>query len=78
MEKQYLLLVIPGFIIFTIGLIVPLVLAFRYSLTSWDGMSVEKPFVGFQNYINLIKDEDFRSAWWFTIKFTIGNTRSST
>jgi len=74
MEKQYLLLVIPGFIIFTIGLIVPLVLAFRYSLTSWDGMSVEKPFVGFQNYINLIKDEDFRSAWWFTIKFTIGNT----
>jgi len=74
MERQYLLLVIPGFIIFTIGLIVPLVLAFRYSLTSWDGMSVEKPFVGFQNYINLIKDEDFRSAWWFTIKFTIGNT----
>jgi len=74
MEKQYLLLVIPGFVIFTIGLIVPLVLAFRYSLTSWDGMSVEKPFVGFQNYINLMKDEDFRSAWWFTIKFTIGNT----
>lgn len=74
MEKQYLLLVIPGFIIFTIGLIVPLILAFRYSLTSWDGMSVEKPFVGLQNYINLIKDEDFRSAWWFTIKFTIGNT----
>lgn len=74
MEKQYLLLVIPGFVIFTIGLIVPLVLAFRYSLTSWDGMSVEKPFVGLQNYIDLIKDEDFRSAWWFTIKFTIGNT----
>ena len=74
MEKQYLLLVIPGFIIFTIGLIVPLVLAFRYSLTSWDGMSVEKPFVGLQNYIDLLKDEDFRSAWWFTIKFTIGNT----
>ena len=74
MEKQYLLLVIPGFVIFTIGLIVPLVLAFRYSLTSWDGMSVEKSFVGLQNYIDLIKDEDFRSAWWFTIKFTIGNT----
>lgn len=74
MERQYLLLVIPGFIIFTIGLIVPLVLAFRYSLTSWDGMSVEKPFVGLQNYIDLLKDEDFRSAWWFTIKFTIGNT----
>lgn len=74
MEKQYLLLVLPGLIIFTIGLIVPLLLAFRYSFTSWDGMSAEKPFVGLQNYIDLIKDEDFRSAWWFTVKFTIGNT----
>lgn len=74
MEKQYLILVLPGLIIFTIGLIIPLLLAFRYSFTSWDGMSAEKPFVGLQNYINLVKDSDFRSAWWFTIKFTIGNT----
>lgn len=74
MERQYLLLVLPGFIIFTIGLIVPLLLAFRYSFTSWDGMSVVKPFVGLQNYIDLFHDSDFRSAWWFTIKFTIGNT----
>ena len=55
-------------------LIIPLFLAFRYSFTSWDGMSAEKIFVGFQNYIDLFKDADFRSAWWFTIKFTIGNT----
>lgn len=74
MEKQYLVLVLPGLIIFTIGLIIPLLLAFRYSFTSWDGMSAEKPFVGLQNYIDLIKDGDFRSAWWFTIRFTIGNT----
>lgn len=74
MEKQYLVLVLPGLIIFTIGLIIPLLLAFRYSFTSWDGMSAEKPFVGLQNYIDLMKDGDFRAAWWFTIKFTIGNT----
>lgn len=74
MEKQYMLLVIPGLVIFTIGLIVPLFMAFRYSFTSWDGMSAEKEFIGLQNYINLLKDEDFRNAWWFTIKFTIGNT----
>lgn len=71
---QYLLLVLPGFIIFTIGLILPLLLSFRYSVTSWDGISAEKVFVGFQNYIDLFKDENFRSAWWFTIRFTIGNT----
>lgn len=74
MSRQYFILVLPGFIIFTIGLILPLILAIRYSLTTWDGMSPEKPFVGFQNYIDLWKDSDFRNAWWFTIRFTIWNT----
>lgn len=72
--RQYLVLVLPGMIIFTIGLIVPLFLSFRYSLTSWDGMSAEKLFIGFENYMKLFKDSEFRDAWWFTIKFTIGNT----
>lgn len=74
MSRQYFILVLPGFIILTIGLILPLFLAIRYSFTSWDGMSPEKPFVGFQNYIDLWKDSDFRNAWWFTIRFTIWNT----
>ena len=73
-SRQYFILVLPGFIIFTIGLILPLFLAIRYSFTTWDGMSPEKPFVGFQNYIDLWKDPDFRNAWWFTIRFTIWNT----
>lgn len=74
MFRSYLVLVIPGLIIFTIGLIVPLFLSVRYSLTSWDGMSAEKVFVGLQNYVKLFKDKEFIDAWWFTIKFTIGNT----
>lgn len=73
-SRQYFILVLPGFIIFTIGLILPLILAIRYSFTTWDGMSPEKPFVGFQNYIDLWRDPDFRNAWWFTIRFTIWNT----
>lgn len=71
---QYLLLVLPGFVIFTVGLILPLLLAFRYSVTNWDGITAEKTFIGLKNYVNLFKDGDFRAAWWFTIKFTIGNT----
>ncbi|MCM1122047.1 MAG: sugar ABC transporter permease [Eubacterium sp.] len=74
MNLQYFLLIVPGMVIFTIGVILPLLLAFRYSVTSWDGMSVEKEFVGISNYINLWKDANFRQAWWFTIKFTIANT----
>jgi raffinose/stachyose/melibiose transport system permease protein len=49
-------------------------MAVRYSFTSWNGMTKEKPFVGIQNYINLFGDSEFRSAWWFTIRFTVFNT----
>lgn len=74
MVRQYLVLVLPGMIIFTVGLIIPLFLSFRYSLTDWDGMTAEKTFVGLQNYIKLFKNKEFLESWWFTIKFTIGNT----
>ena len=74
MVRQYLVLVLPGMIIFTVGLIIPLFLSFRYSLTDWDGMTAKKTFVGIQNYIKLFKDKEFLESWWFTIKFTIGNT----
>ena len=74
MVRQYLVLVLPGMIIFTVGLIIPLFLSFRYSLTDWDGMTAEKTFVGLQNYIKLFKDKEFLESWWLTIKFTIGNT----
>jgi len=71
---QYVSLVLPGLILFTIGLIIPLFLAFVYSLTSWNGMTVEKPFVGLENYIRLFKDPYVKDAWIFTIKFTVYNT----
>lgn len=74
LSRQYLILVLPGFLIFTVGLIIPLFLSFRYSLTSWDGMSADMEFVGLQNYIDLFHDKEFIESWWFTVKFTIGNT----
>lgn len=74
MFRQYFLLVLPGLVIFTIGLIIPMLMAVRYSFTSWNGMTQEKPFVGLQNYIKLIRDSEFRSAWWFTLRFTFFNT----
>ena len=66
-------MVLPGFVIFTIGLIIPIFLAFRYSLTSWNGLTVEKPFVGFDNYVKMFQDKYVRQAWWFTLRFTFWN-----
>lgn len=73
-QLQYLSLVIPGMLVFTLGLIIPMLLGFSYSFTSWNGMTVEKPFVGLDNYVQMFQDGNAGSAWWFTIRFTIWNT----
>lgn len=70
---QYLIMVLPAFVLFTIGLIIPIFLSFRYSLTSWNGLTAEKPFVGLENYVKMAKDPYVRSAWWFTLRFTFWN-----
>lgn len=49
-QLQYASIMLPGLIIFTLGLILPMFLSFWYSMTSWNGMTGEKPFVGVQNF----------------------------
>ena len=61
-------------VIFTVGLILPMFLAMYYSLTSWNGMTVEKPFVGLSNYVRMFADSYAGNAWLFTLKFTFWNT----
>ncbi len=73
-DLQYVSLVLPGLIIFTAGLIVPLIMGIGYSLTDWNGISQNKTFTGFLNYIRAFTDPEVRSAWLFTIKFTVVNT----
>ncbi|XID92760.1 carbohydrate ABC transporter permease [Paenibacillaceae bacterium WGS1546] len=58
---------IIGFFVFTIA---PLGFALYASLTEWD--TFNKPnFVGFHNYANLFRDEDFLHALWVTVKFAL-------
>jgi len=74
MTFQYSLLVLPGLLIFTIGLILPIILSFGYSFTDWDGMSKEKLFVGLGNYRKMFHDPYVGEAWIFTLEFTVFNT----
>ena len=71
---QYVTLVAPGMLVFTVGLIVPMLLGLRYSLTSWNGFTRDLPWVGFGNYVKILHDPYALDAWWFTIKFTFWNT----
>src|SRR3954452_7714393 len=49
----YLFLVVPltFLVVFTY---IPVVNMFWYSVTSWDGLSPSKEFVGFDNYIEIV------------------------
>jgi len=73
-RMQYLSLVLPGLVIFTLGMILPMLLGLYYSFTSWDGMTADKPFVGLANYVNMFSDRYAGNAWLFTIQFTVWNT----
>jgi len=73
-QFQYATLVLPGMLIFGIGIIVPTCLSLVYSFTSWSGFTRDLPWNGLGNYKRLLADPGVRDAWWFTIKFAFWNT----
>jgi raffinose/stachyose/melibiose transport system permease protein len=42
----------------------PFVVSIYYSLTSWDGVSAEKEWIGIENYSRLLHDERMWNALW--------------
>ncbi len=50
--------------------ILPLLYGFVFSFTNWNGLKATE-FLGFANYIDLFKEEEFRASLWFTIKFAV-------
>ncbi len=71
---QFLTLIVPGLLLFTVGLILPMFLGLYYSFTSWDGYTKDFPFIGFDNFVRIVQDPHTLDAWGFTIEFTLWNT----
>ncbi|WLD92601.1 carbohydrate ABC transporter permease [Alkalihalobacillus sp. AL-G] len=65
------LFLLPNFIGFIFFIGIPILASFGLSFTEWDLIS-NPSWVGFDNYIALIKDEEFRSALFHTIYFILG------
>ena len=53
----------PGTILFFCVVIVPFIYGLYLTFTSWDGVSANKPFVGFANYAAAFSD----SAYWIAL-----------
>lgn len=73
-QLQYFSLVVPGLLLFTVGLVIPLLLGLYYSFTDWNGYTKDSSFVGFDNFLKIFRDPNTLNAWWFTLQFTVGNT----
>ena len=69
--KQYLMFAGPGTILFLAVVIVPFVYGLYLTLTSWDGTSLSKPFVGMQNFAAAFKDTTYWQAMGRTMIYSI-------
>ena len=63
--------VLPAIIMFLVFVIVPFIQGFPMSFTKWDGMSPNKPFVGFSNYLRIFQDGNVINATKNTLIFTV-------
>ena len=74
-NKRYdVLFLAPGFLIYIIFMIIPVILCFYYSFTNWDGISPTYKLVGLKNFVSLISDASFFEALKVTVIIMILTT----
>lgn len=57
----------PGFLVYTVFMIVPVIMCFLYSFTNWDGISEKFHMIGLKNFVNLFSDASFFNALKVTV-----------
>ena len=69
--QQYAMFAGLSTIAFAAVVIIPFIYGIYLTLTSWDGVSVKKPFVGLANYAATFADGDFWQALIRTLIYTV-------
>lgn len=72
-----LLFILPALLPLLIFWVWPILRSFEISFTDWDYMSPQYNFIGIENYLSLLKDEQFYKVLNNTLVFTIGSTLPS-
>ena len=67
----YAAFILPGFAIYCVFLIFPILPGIYYSLMDWNGISPHYDFVGLKNYQSLLTDKKFRAALVFNLRYTV-------
>ncbi len=69
--QQYAMFAGLSTIAFAAVVIIPFIYGLYLTLTSWDGVSVSKPFVGLANYVSTFQDAAFWQALGRTLIYTV-------
>lgn len=70
---DFAIFVFPILLIYIAFFVVPLFVSVFYSFVAWDGLSSEKEFVGFGNYVRLFADPNYRTSLSFTVQYVLVN-----
>ncbi len=73
--RDAVLFALPFLIIYIVFLVFPIFYGGFLSFFDWNILSVRK-FIGFENYMTVISDEDFRRSLFNTVKFVLMSTPS--
>lgn len=68
----YLIMTVPGLLMYCIFLILPILMGIYYSMTDWTGIGTNFKFIGLDNYAKLLSnDKRFNNALLFNLRYTI-------
>ena len=70
LKKYYGIFALPTTLVFTVVFLIPFILGIYLSFCNFTTVT-DSTFTGIQNYIEAFSDKNFRSALWFTVKFTL-------
>ena len=72
-ERSAYLFLAPGFIVFSVFTVLALIFAFYLTFHEWNIIQPDKPYVGLQNYRDMVHDKGFRSSIINTAYYTGGS-----
>lgn len=72
-SRWWALFVLPTFVAFVIGFVIPFILGIRLSLCRFTTIA-DANFIGTKNYAAAISDPEFWHALWYTALFTVVTT----
>ncbi len=69
---SYTIMTIPGFLLYCVFLITPIVMGIYYSLTDYEGIGTKFNFIGIDNYVRVFtNDRRFGQALIFNARYTV-------